>query len=143
MPIPSAARALLGLPGLFLGAWLVSASVAEAGAADIEGVWASNAAACKDIFAKSERSGVSFSTRSDAFGSGLVIDGGRIREKSQHCRIVRRNQKGDTIHLLASCSSDVSADAVRFGLRLLDDDHIVRSFPGITDLELTYERCHL
>jgi hypothetical protein len=141
MPIPSAARALLGLPGLFLGAWLVSASVADA--ANIEGIWASNAAACKDIFAKSEKAGVSFSTRSDAFGSGLVIDGGRIREKSQHCRIMRRNQKGDTIHLLASCSSDVSADTLQFGLRLLDDDHIVRSFPGITDLELTYERCRL
>jgi hypothetical protein len=142
MPIPFAARALLAFLGLLLGSWLVSASSAEA--ANIEGVWASNATVCKDIFTKAfERSGISFKKSSDAFGSGLVIDGGRIREQSQHCKIVRRRQQGDTIHLLASCSSDVSADTVQFGLRILDDDHIVRSFPGITDLELTYERCRL
>jgi hypothetical protein len=141
MPTPSAARALLAFLGLFLSSWLASASVAEA--ANIEGVWASNVAACKDIFTKSERSGVSFSGRSDAFGNGLIINGNRIRVTLQHCRIVRRNQKGDTIYLLASCSSDIAAGTIQFGLRLLDDDHIVRSFPGITDLELTYERCHL
>lgn len=34
-------------------------------------------------------------------------------------------------------------DTIQFSLRLLDDNHIVRLFPGIPELEFTYERCPL
>jgi hypothetical protein len=54
-----------------------------------------------------ERSGVSFNKSSDAFGSGLVINGDRIREKSQYCKIVRRRQEGDTILLPRAINAEV------------------------------------
>jgi hypothetical protein len=112
-------------------------------AASIEGVWANKSSACADIFAKSKKGVVLFRKNSEAFGSGFIIEGDKIRGKMLACKIVRRNEEGDKIHLLASCSSDVVLDTIQFSLRLLDDKHIVRLFPGIPELEFSYERCSL
>ena len=132
----SATSAYFFLLGLLI--WLSWA--AAAAAADIDGAWASNSSACRNVFFKSKR-GVSFTRNSEAFGSGFIIEGDRIKGKLLACRILRRHQDADTIHLLASCSSHVMLDTVQFSLRATGDNQIVRLFPGIPELEFKYERC--
>lgn len=116
---------------------------AAAQAAGIEGIWASKSSVCQNVFSRSKNGIVSFKEDSDAFGSGFVVEGDRIKGRFLVCKIIRRNQEKDLVHLLASCSSDVLLDTIQFSLRVLDDSRIIRVFPGIPELEFTYERCSL
>jgi hypothetical protein len=113
----------------------------SAEAANIEGAWVSKSAVCSNIFSKSKNGAILFKENSDAFGSGFIINNGSIRGKVLSCKIIRRNHEKDLIHLLASCSSDVMLDTIQFSLRMIGDDRLVRIFPGIPELEYTYERC--
>ena len=54
---------------------------AHAAAADIEGVWASDARLCSKMFVKRGKS-IVLAKDADQYGSGFVIDGSKIRESS-------------------------------------------------------------
>jgi hypothetical protein len=112
----------------------------EAHAIELTGAWASQTDLCKMVFTK-EAKQVVFAEFSDLFGSGFIIDGNRIKGRSTRCTIKSRKQKGDILELAASCASSIMTSSVNFNLKVIDEDNIVRQFPGMDGMTLKYSRC--
>ena len=47
------------------------------------------------------------------------------------------------MHLLAACATDVMLSNVQLSLRVVDRNKLIRIFPGVSDMEMGYERCEL
>lgn len=109
-------------------------------AAELDGAYATQVDLCRKVF---ERKGnqLVFTETSDMFGSGFIIDDRQIRGKMARCNITRRTQKDDTIHLLASCATDIILSTTQFSLRMPDSQRVVRLFPDMPGMEVTYYRC--
>jgi hypothetical protein len=113
-----------------------------ADAFDLTGAWASQADLCGLVFTKKDGK-VAFAEMSDLYGSGFVIDGKNIKGKAAQCTIQSRKEEGDSIELSAACATTIMKQNVRFPLKVLDDDNIVRMFPEIEGMTLRYARCKL
>ena len=113
-----------------------------AAAIDLNGAWATDAGQCKNVFEKKGNQ-ITFAELSDLHGSGFVIEGDRITGKSARCAIKSRKEEGSTIHLLAACASDIMLQTVQFTLKVLNDNAISRTFPGMEGMEINYYRCSL
>lgn len=123
---------------LIFSYWL--ASGVDVHAADITGVWVTNAAACNKVFVK-RGNNISFTKDADAYGGGFIIEGNRIRGKIATCNIKTRKEDGSTMHLVASCATDIMLSDVQLSVRIINRDKIARIFPGLPELETSYERC--
>jgi hypothetical protein len=121
---------------------LLACSPRLAQAANIDGAWATAADACSKIYVKSAK-GISFAKRADLYGSGFIIAGDKIRGRIASCTIKKRKQEGNTVHLIAVCSTDIAVDTMQFTLNIIDDDKVSRVFPGMPEMETPYERCRL
>ena len=115
---------------------------ARANAIELSGAWATEADLCSRVFTKKGNQ-VVFAELSDLFGSGFVIDGNRIRGKSARCTITSRKQDGDGLELSAACATSVMNQNVRFNLKVIDDNNLMRLFPDIQGMTLKYTRCAL
>jgi hypothetical protein len=71
------------------------------------------------------------------------IDGTRIRGKATRCTIKSRKQEGDGLELSAACASSIMTSNVRFSLKVLDDNNLVRSIPDSEGMQLKYSRCSI
>jgi len=114
----------------------------SASAADLTGVWATDASACNKIFVKSGTN-ISFAGDSDVFGGGFIIEGKRIRGKMQTCNIKQIKEDGAVTHYVASCADDVSIGIVQISLKIESESKITRLFDGIPELATPYFRCSL
>jgi hypothetical protein len=114
----------------------------SARAADLTGLWATNASECKNIFVK-RGSKISFSNTSDRYGSGFIIEGNRIRGKMQTCNISLRKEDGAITHFIAACSTDVALATVQFSLKIDNENKITRLYSGVPELATQYFRCFL
>jgi hypothetical protein len=120
-----------------------AASVFLAGsvhATDLSGAWATDLGACDKVF---ERKGkqISFRRDSDMYGSGLIIDGRRVRGRTASCTITKTNEVDGVVHMLASCATDIMYSNVQFSAKVLGEGKIARVFPGLEGMELPYYRC--
>ena len=115
-------------------------SVAEARAIELTGAWAGHADLCGQVFTKQDGR-VVYAEFSELFGSGLIIDGDRIRGRSGTCTIKSRKQEGDSLELSAACASSIMTQDVQFSLKIIDDNTIARSFAEISGMSLNYTRC--
>src|SRR5262245_52449294 len=111
-------------------------------AADINGVWSSDASLCAKIFTK-RGSNVVLADDADQYGSGFVIDGRKIRAKLANCDIRTIKEDGPLVHVLAMCATDVMMSNVQLSLRVVNPNKVVRIFPGLSDIEMGYERCEM
>jgi hypothetical protein len=109
---------------------------------ELTGVWASQADLCKLVFTK-KGNRVVFAELSDLYGSGFIIDGGRIRGRTANCTIKSRKQEGDGLELSAACATSMMTSNVRFNLKVLDDNNLARSFPEIEGMLIKYARCSM
>ena len=117
-------------------------SVAEARAIELTGAWATHADLCGQVFTKQDNS-VVYAEFSEVFGSGLIIDGDRIRGRTGTCSIKSRKQEGNSLELSAACASSIMTQDLRFSLKIIDDNNFSRSFPEIGGMSLNYTRCKL
>src|SRR5882724_3915550 len=101
----------------------------DAHAIELTGAWASQTDLCKMVFTNKGKQ-IVFAEFSDLFGSGFIIDGNRIKGRSTQCTIKSRKQKGDALELSASCATSIMTSSVNFSLKVMDEDNIVRQFPG-------------
>jgi hypothetical protein len=115
---------------------------ARANAIELSGAWATEADLCSRVFTKKGNQ-VVFAELSDLFGSGFIIEGNRIRGKSARCTIKSRKQDGDGLELSAACATSVMNQNVRFNLKVIDDNNLMRLFPDIQGMTLKYTRCAL
>jgi hypothetical protein len=111
-------------------------------AAPIDGVWADNASHCSKIFIKTGKT-ISLAPDADFYGSGFIIQGNNIVGKFLTCKIKSRAIEGDVMRLAADCSSVITTQAQQFTLKLLGNDRIIRMFPDIPEMAVTYDRCRL
>ncbi len=109
---------------------------------ELSGAWASDADLCPHIFIK-KGGQIEFAELSDLFGSGFLIDGNGIRGKAARCTITSKKQDGDSIEISAACATSIMTQNANFNVKVLDDDHLVRSFPEISGMNLKYTRCKL
>lgn len=127
--------------------WLVAVSACwawseAAHAADIAGVWATDASRCNKVFSKSAK-GVVFTKDADVHGGGFIIDGNTIIGRTARCRIKTRKEDGSMVHLLTSCANDIVLSDMQMSVKVLDPNRIARIFPSMGDMEIRYERCAL
>jgi hypothetical protein len=84
---------------------------------------------------------VTFRPDSDQYGSGFIVEGDYIRGQLQKCRIKLRKEVAGTIHVVASCASDIMLSNMQFSVEVVDNDNIVRIFPEMPDMSLPHARC--
>jgi hypothetical protein len=106
----------------------------------VNGVWASDVAACNKVFTK-KGGRVSFAKDADVHGSGFILDPGSVRGKLANCKIKTRKQDGNMVHLIATCATDVMLSNMELTLKVIDDNKIARVFAGMPELETLYYRC--
>ncbi len=129
------------LPALALtGTVLVP--IAGASAIELSGAWATEADLCNLVFTKKGNELV-FAELSDLYGSGFVIDGNRIRGKAAQCTITSRKQDGNDLELSAACASSIMTQNVKFNLKIVDDNNLIRLFPDVPGMTLKYTRCKI
>lgn len=137
--MPGAYR-LLAMAIILLGP--TSLRPVEAQAFDLTGAWASQTDLCTLVFTKKGNQ-IVFTELSDLFGSGFIVDGSRIRGRTTRCTIKSKKQDSDSLELSTACASSIMTSSVRFNLKIVDDNNMSRSFPGIPGMTLKYSRCSL
>jgi len=108
---------------------------------DLSGAWATDANVCNKIFTKGET--IVFKRNSAVFGGGFVADGKTIRGPAAKCAIRAKKDDGANTHVIATCSMDVMVGSVQFSFKIINDNHIVRVYPGMEGMEISYYRCLL
>lgn len=123
-------------------AFLPGFAPGSARAADIDGVWASSAAVCSQVFAK-KGNAISFTDKSDAFGSGFILQGNQIRGKIATCNIQKRKDDGKTVNIVANCATSIALETMHLVFNVEGANRLTRVFQGIPELNTVYERCSL
>jgi hypothetical protein len=118
----------------------LSILASPAHALDLNGAWATDAAACEKLFVKKGKS-FAFRPELEVSGGGFIVDGNSIRGKTANCTIKARKETGQIIHLLASCSTDIMLSDVQFSAKIVNENRITRIFPGLEGVEISYDRC--
>jgi hypothetical protein len=130
---------------VFLVAMLMSAvltSSEDIAALELTGAWATSADQCGKIFIRKGRANeIAFTAVSDRYGGGFIVEAALIRGKFVKCTIKTKNDDGQTLNLIAGCAADIMLSNVQFILKVLDENSIVRQFPGMEGIELKYHRC--
>lgn len=130
---------LLAVLAIFIGCSLFGVSTQ---AADLTGVWVTDASACGKVFVKNGTN-ISFVGDSDIYGGGFIIEGNRIRGKLQTCNIKLRKEDGPVTHIIAVCSTDVALSTLQVSVKIENENKITRLFPGVPELATSYFRCSL
>jgi hypothetical protein len=114
----------------------------QVGAVDISGAWASSADECSNVFVRRGRAKqIEFTALSDQHGGGFIVEADRLRGKFARCKIKSRKEDGDTVNIIAGCTTDIMLSNVQFSLKMLEPNKISRIFPGIEDMAISYHRC--
>jgi hypothetical protein len=125
---------------LLLGFFLTSSE--DVGALELTGAWAASADQCGKVFTRKGRANaIAFTGLSERHGGGFVIEASRIRGKFTTCTIKARKDDGQTLNLIAGCTTDIILSNVQFSLKVLDENSIARQFPGMEGSEVKYFRC--
>ena len=115
-----------------------------ANAFELTGAWATNAAQCPNIFARTGRARqVGFASFSRIYGGGFIAEANHLKGKFSNCLIKSRKESGQTINLIVACASGIMLSDVQFFLKVVDDNTIAREFPGMEEAEVSYHRCHI
>ena len=127
-------------PILALAASL-AAVVCPAYAFDLNGAWATDTAVCDKVFVKKDNK-VSFAPNSAEYGGGFIVEGNRLHGQMSSCSIKSRKDDASSIHVLAACATDIMMSSVQLSAKIIDDNTILRYFPGMSDdLAMRYARC--
>jgi hypothetical protein len=124
---------------LFVSSCIASLGVV-AEAADLTGVWSTDAAVCNKVFVK-EGNKVSFAKDAELSGGGFIIEGGHIRGPTASCRIKATKEEGAVTHMVASCATDIMLSDVQLSVKIVDANKITRLFPSMPEMETNYYRC--
>jgi hypothetical protein len=114
----------------------------QAGAVDLAGAWATDADQCRHVFVRRGRSSqIEFTASSDQHGGGFIVEADRLRGKFARRKIKTRKEDGDTVNIIAGCTTDIMLSNVQFSLKMVEPNKISRMFPGIEDMAISYYRC--
>jgi hypothetical protein len=116
--------------------------IEQAYAIDLSGAWATHADECGKVFIRKGRANeIGFTAMSDQHGGGFIIEGERLRGKFATCKIKTKKEDGQTVNIIAGCATDIMLSNVQFSLKVLEPNKILRTFPGVQEIEISYDRC--
>jgi hypothetical protein len=131
----------IGLAGLVTSLTLISQSVH---AFDLNGAWATNVSDCGKIFTKNADGILALAQGADMYGNGFIVRSNAIVGNNATCKIVSQKVAGPITHMIAQCAAEnVAFSTFQFSYQVKDDDNIVRIYPGVEELNVTYGRCRL
>jgi hypothetical protein len=107
---------------------------------ELAGAWTTDSSICPKLFSKTAKA-ISFKRDSEDHGKGFIVAGNVIRGPRTKCVIKARTENGSETRLLASCASEIMVDQVQVNFKVVDDNKIVRLFPGMETFETAYVRC--
>ena len=128
-----------GLAGLVVTCVLF-ASPLPARAFELSGAWSTEADLCNLVFTR-KGDQVTFTELSDLYGSGFVVSGNRIVGKSGRCTIESTKRNGDSLEISAACATSIMTQNLKFNLKVIDDDTIIRSMDEVPGMTVRYFRC--
>ena len=103
---------------------------------------ATNTDQCSQVFIRKGRAKqIGFTALSDQHGGGFIVEADRLRGKFATCKIKTKKEDGQTVNIIAGCATDIMLSNVQFSLKLLEPNRIFRTFPGMPDVEISYDRC--
>jgi hypothetical protein len=112
----------------------------SAHAFDLTGAWATDTSVCEKVFVKTG-SKISLRQDSDLYGGGFVVDGRQIIGQIAKCNIKSTKDDGDSIKLIAACSTGVMISDQQYTVKVVNDNQITLSSPGPIDMSTGYVRC--
>ena len=119
---------------------MVSVFSFSANAFELDGAWATDPSKCDKMFSK-KHNAISFTPKSDLYGSGFVVKENRIRGKLLSCDITGRKQVDAVLNIAVRCSTGIALlSPAEFSLKIDDDNHITRKLPDF-DMSVSYARC--
>jgi hypothetical protein len=120
-------------------AWAGSATAFE-----LTGAWTLDTDKCNQVFVQNKTTNrLDFAEFPGVYGGGFIAEPDRLRSKYADCRIKTKKEQGQDLNLIAACATDIMLSDVQFVLRVVDDETIIRLFPGIESIETNYHRCRL
>jgi len=135
---PHSAIFKIALAAFALASGLLSPRISAA--AELDGAWTNDKDSCERIFTRNGGK-IVFAKDADFYGSGFVVDGRVLRGKAATCKIKSMSKRGNRIHIAATCATDIMLSDTQFDLTLGEDGRLTRSFPGMPEINMTYERC--
>jgi hypothetical protein len=116
----------------------------RANAFELAGAWATSSDQCTKVFTRKGRaSQVGFTTFPGVYGGGFIAEAGRLKGRTETCKIKSRKEGAQTINLVVACASGIMVSDVQFFLKVIDDNTISREFPGMDGMEVKYHRCQI
>ena len=126
---------------LVLFVLLVTQSAATQ-AADLNGAWTVDAAACGEVFTK-ENNKLAFKQDADLHAGGIIVQGKQITGTFQKCTVKSLHDDGSNMHVIASCSDGVAVSDVAFDLKMSEENKITLSRKEPVPVEMPYVRCSM
>ena len=111
-------------------------------AADLNGAWAVDAAACGNVFTK-ENNQLAFKRDADLNAGGLIVRGKQITGTFQKCTVKSVHDNGPNLKLIASCSDGVAISDVTYDLKISGENSITLSTKEPVPVEMPYVRCSM
>jgi hypothetical protein len=113
---------------------------ALAQAADLNGAWTDDAAACGTIF-KKENDKLAFRKDADLHAGGLIVQGKQITGTFQKCTVKSLRDEGPDKRVVAACSDGVAISDMTFDVKITGENKITLSSKVPVPIETTYVRC--
>jgi len=109
-------------------------------AADLNGAWAQDPTVCSTVFVKNGNK-ILFTPNAELYGSGVLIEGKTATGTFQKCRIKSSRADGNTLHILAACSTGVMVSDTEVTVKVVDDNNITLTLDGPDPFEHSLVRC--
>ena len=109
-------------------------------AADLNGAWTVEGAACDKVFTK-ENNKLAFQPDADLHAGGLIVQGKRITGTFQKCTVKSFHDDGPKMQVIASCSDGVAVSDVPFDVKFSGENNITLSSKEPVPVEMSYIRC--
>lgn len=126
---------------LVLLAFLVTQS-ASTQAADLNGAWTVDGAACGKVFTK-ENNKLAFKQDADLHAGGLIVQGKQITGTFQKCTVKSLHDDGSNVQVIASCSDGVAVSDVAFDVIISGENRMTLSSKKPVPVETSYVRCSM
>lgn len=72
---------------------------------------------------------------------GFILEGNKVRGQMQAYTIKARREDGNVVHMIAACADQIMTSNVQFSARVIDENTITRTFPGMPEFSINYSRC--
>ena len=111
-------------------------------AAELNGAWTVDGAACGKVFTK-ENNKLAFKPDADLHAGGLIVQGKKITGTFQKCTVKSLHDDGSNVRVIASCSDGVTVSDVAFDVKISGENRMTLSSKEPVPVEMSYVRCSM